>query len=110
MLRSSKSTVSDFRPHFFTTITYTLGWLRQEEKHYLTCLPEIAKELDQPLQDLIGYSMGQYALGYYTPPGKPGGHPEIMPPQYALDHEIEGGSLSKSAELNALQEEIRNQE
>ena len=40
-------------------ITYTLGWLRQEENQYLTCLPEIAKELDQPLQELIGYSMGQ---------------------------------------------------
>ena len=32
-------------------ITYTLGWLRQEENQYLTCLPEIAKELDQPLQE-----------------------------------------------------------
>ena len=27
-------------------ITYTLGWLRQEENQYVTCLPEIAKELD----------------------------------------------------------------
>ena len=87
-------------------ITYTLGWLRQEENQYLTCPPEIAKDLDQPLQELIGYSMGQYALGYYTPPGKPGEHPEIVPPQYALGHEIEGGMLGTSAELEALQEDI----
>jgi len=87
-------------------ITYTLGWLRQEENQYLTCPPQIAKDLDQPLQELIGYSMGQYALGYYTPPGKPGEHPEIVPPQYALGHEIEGGMLGTSAELEALQEDI----
>ena len=90
-------------------ITYTLGWLRQEENQYLTCPPEIAKDLDQPLQELIGYSMGQYALGYYTPPGKPGEHPEIVPPQYALGREIEGGMLGTSAELEALQEDISNQ-
>jgi ectoine hydroxylase-related dioxygenase (phytanoyl-CoA dioxygenase family) len=53
-------------------ITYTLGWLRQEENQYLTCPPEIAKDLAQPLQELIGYSMGQYALGYFTPPGSTG--------------------------------------
>ncbi len=48
-------------------IAYTLGWLRQEENQYLTCPPGIAKDLDRPLQELIGYSMGQYALGYFTP-------------------------------------------
>ena len=47
-------------------ITYTLGWLRQEENQYLSCPPEIARTLDPELQALIGYSMGQYALGYYT--------------------------------------------
>ncbi len=40
-------------------VTYTLGWLRQEENQYLTCLPELAKKLDQPLQELIDYSMSQ---------------------------------------------------
>ena len=90
-------------------ITYTLGWLRQEENQYLTCPPEIAKDLDQPLQELIGYSMGQYALGYYTPPGKPGEHPEIVPPQYALGHKIEGSMLGTSAELEALREDISGQ-
>lgn len=70
-------------------ITYTLGWLRQEENQYLSCPPEIAKEFDRSLQELAGYAMGQYALGYYSPPGAPGEQPEIAPPQYALGHPIE---------------------
>ena len=90
-------------------ITYALGWLRQEENQYLTCPPEIAKDLDQPLQELIGYSMGQYALGYFTPPGQPGEHPEIVPPQYALGHHIETSMLGTSDELDALQAEIDRQ-
>ena len=57
-------------------ITYALGWLR-EENQYLTCPPEIAKDLDQPLQGLIGYSMAT-ALDYY--PGKLEST-EIVPPQ-----------------------------
>jgi hypothetical protein len=50
--------------------------------------------------------MGQYALGYFTPPGQPGEHPEIVPPQYALGHEVEGSMLGTSDELDALQTEI----
>lgn len=69
-------------------ITYALGWLRQEENQYLTCPPELAKDLSRDLQELAGYSMGQYALGYYTPPGGPGEKPEVVPPQYALGHEV----------------------
>jgi hypothetical protein len=53
--------------------------------------------------------MGQYALGYYTPPGQPGEHPEIVPPQYALGHAVEGAMLGTSAELEALQEDILRQ-
>jgi len=62
-------------------ITYALGWLRQEENQYLSCPPEIARTLDPELQALIGYSMGQYALGYYTPPLPPGAGPEVVPPE-----------------------------
>lgn len=74
-------------------ITYTLGWLRQEENQYLTCPPELAKTLSPELQALAGYAMGQYALGYYTPPGAPGEAPELVPPEYALGVESEGSSL-----------------
>lgn len=65
-------------------ITYTLGWLRQEENQYLSCPPDIAKGLDPKLQALIGYQMGSYALGYYTPPLPPGEGPEVVPPEFAL--------------------------
>jgi len=44
-------------------ITYSLGWLRQEENQYLSCPPEIARHLPEPLQDLLGYTVGSYALG-----------------------------------------------
>ena len=45
-------------------ITYAVSWLRQEENQYLSCPPEIARELPIPLLKLMGYSRGAYALGY----------------------------------------------
>lgn len=45
-------------------ITYARSWLRQEENQYLTVPLEIARQLDEPLQRLIGYQRGAYALGY----------------------------------------------
>jgi len=83
-------------------ITYTLGWLRQEENQYLSCPPEIAKDLDRPLQELIGYAMGQYALGYYTPPGAPGERPELVPPQYGLGHAVEESMFGSTEQLDAI--------
>lgn len=49
-------------------LTYCLGWLRTEENQYLSCPPDIAKNFDRKLQDLLGYTQGEYALGYYTDP------------------------------------------
>ncbi len=80
-------------------ITYTLGWLRQEENQYLSCPPEIARTLDPELQALIGYSMGGYALGYYTPPLPPGQGPEVVPPQFALGEQDASAAQFGSAEL-----------
>jgi ectoine hydroxylase-related dioxygenase (phytanoyl-CoA dioxygenase family) len=65
-------------------LTYCLGWLRQEENQYLSCPPAIARTLDPKLQALMGYQMGSYALGYYTPPLPPGQGPETAPPEFAL--------------------------
>jgi ectoine hydroxylase-related dioxygenase (phytanoyl-CoA dioxygenase family) len=73
-------------------LTYALGWLRQEENQYLSCPPEIAKTLDPQLQELLGYKMGGYALGYYTPPLAPGEGPEVTGPEYALGHRSKDGS------------------
>ena len=66
-------------------ITYCLGWLRQEENQYLSCPPHIAKDLDPELQGLLGYTMGNYALGYYSDP-KPGGkgNAGIQAPERAI--------------------------
>ena len=64
-------------------ITYSLGWLRQEENQYLSCPPEIAKDLDPALQELLGYTMMSYALGYFTPPDQVRGEPGIRPPEFA---------------------------
>ena len=83
-------------------ITYALGWLRQEENQYLSCPPELAKALSPTLQELAGYAMGQYALGYYTPPGAPGEGPEVVPPQYALGAREALSTMGSTGDLEAL--------
>lgn len=55
-------------PRMGLNITYCLGWLRQEENQYLSCPPHLAKDLDPELQEILGYTMGDYALGYYSDP------------------------------------------
>ena len=79
-------------------LTYSLAWLRQEENQYLACPPEVAKDLSPEMQNLLGYTLGSYALGYYTPPLPAGEGPEVVGPEYALGREIEGEGLG-SAEL-----------
>ncbi|ODT83316.1 phytanoyl-CoA dioxygenase family protein [Phenylobacterium sp. SCN 70-31] len=74
-------------------ITYCLGWLRQEENQYLSCPPEVARTLEPELQALLGYAMGNYALGYFTPPVGPGEGPEAVPPEWALKGGEATGSL-----------------
>ncbi len=90
-------------------ITYTLGWLRQEENQYLSCPPDIAKTFAPELQALIGYSMGGYAMGYYTPPGEPGAGPECVPPEYALGVEASTGTLGSADALTAIRDEIQRE-
>lgn len=82
-------------------ITYCLGWLRQEENQYLSCPPAIARNLDPKLQALMGYAMGSYALGYYSPPLPPGVAPEVVPPQFALGEKAAGWGEELRAAVNA---------
>ena len=89
-------------------ITYSLGWLRQKENQYLSTPPELARSLPRPLQELIGYSMGQYALGYYSPPGAPGEQPDIAPPQYALGHQDVIQSLGSAEDFANIARETAN--
>ncbi len=81
-------------------ITYCLGWLRQEENQYLSCPPAVARTLDKNLQALLGYAMGSYALGYFTPPLPPGAGPEIAPPQVALGADAAGWGEDLRAAIN----------
>tara|TARA_A100000164_G_scaffold328041_1_gene314845 strand:- start:112 stop:930 length:819 start_codon:yes stop_codon:yes gene_type:complete len=49
-------------------LTYCLAWLRQEENQYLCCPPDVARNLDTALQDLLGYTQGDYGFGHYSDP------------------------------------------
>jgi ectoine hydroxylase-related dioxygenase (phytanoyl-CoA dioxygenase family) len=77
-------------------ITYCLGWLRQEENQFLSCPPHIAKDLEPGLTDLLGYTMGNYALGYYSHPEMVDGLPDTLPPEVAIGRspdQIPGNTL-----------------
>ena len=74
-------------------IDYTLGWLRQEDNQYLSCPPEIAKDLAPKLQELLGYQMGGPSLGYFTPP-LPAGQ-DLSRPQKAFRRPDQSVRLDK---------------
>ncbi len=65
---------------------YTLNWLRQEENQYLSCPPEIAKELKAELRALKGYTLGGPVLGFYATPGAPGEGVELAPPERLFEN------------------------
>ena len=88
-------------------ITYALGWLRQEENQYLSCPPDIARTLDPELQALIGYAMGSYALGYFTPPLPAGEGPEVVPPEFALGRADSATSMGSHELLAAISADVR---
>ena len=45
-------------------ITYSVGWVRQEENQYLACPTEVARTLDDDLLRMMGYQQGAFAMGY----------------------------------------------
>lgn len=45
-------------------VDYALGWLRQEENQYLSVPHDIARDLPEDIQHLMGYRIGAFALGY----------------------------------------------
>ncbi|MEM9180615.1 MAG: phytanoyl-CoA dioxygenase family protein [Pseudomonadota bacterium] len=87
VVHSGGANVSD-QERIGLNITYALGWLRQEENQYLSCPPEIAKNFDPELQAMLGYAMGSYALGYFTPPLPPGKGPEVVPPEFLFNGKV----------------------
>lgn len=52
--------------------TYSLGWLRQEENHYLTIPRDVAEQYPEHVRRLMGYQTHGPYLGVY--PGDPDGH------------------------------------
>ncbi|HEY1638944.1 MAG TPA: phytanoyl-CoA dioxygenase family protein [Rhizomicrobium sp.] len=88
-------------------ISYSLGWLRQEENQYLSVPPEVAKTLDLELSKLLGYTLGRYALGYYTPPLPPGEGPEVVPPEYALTGEGQANAMGSAQDLALSSAQLR---
>ena len=79
-------------PRMGLNISYTLGWLRQEENQYLSCPPRIARDLAPELQELLGYTQGNYALGYFSEPDGPSGKADLLPPEMALGRVPRKGS------------------
>jgi ectoine hydroxylase-related dioxygenase (phytanoyl-CoA dioxygenase family) len=45
-------------------ITYSVGWVRQEENQFLATSPEMARTLDDDLLRMMGYQQGAFAMGY----------------------------------------------
>jgi len=88
-------------------LDYTLGWLRQEENQYLSCPPEIAKDFDPAVQKLLGYSLGSYGFGYYSPPLAPGEGPEGVSPEYALDPSVNATCFGDQAMMDLAETELR---
>jgi hypothetical protein len=68
-------------PRLGVLLHYTLNWLRQEENQYLSCPPELARELSPDLRALMGYTKGGYVLGFYSDPAAPGDGKELAPPE-----------------------------
>ncbi len=50
-------------PRSGVALHYNLGWLRQEENQYMAVPPELALQLPDQIQELIGYSLGSSSLG-----------------------------------------------
>lgn len=86
-------------PRLGLNLTYTLGWLRQEENQYLSCPPHIAKNLPEDLQELLGYTQGNYALGYFSDPEALHAESDILPPEMALGRmPTKGSSLASTTD------------
>jgi ectoine hydroxylase-related dioxygenase (phytanoyl-CoA dioxygenase family) len=83
-------------------IDYTLGWLRQEDNQYLSCPPEIAKDLDPKLQELLGYAVGGPSLGYFTPP-MPAGE-DLRAPGQALQRSAKPVRLDSEGRLEFVED------
>lgn len=58
------NTSQDWR--YGVILTYSAGWLRQEENQYLNVTPQRLRELSPELRQIVGFDMYR-ALGFYDP-------------------------------------------
>jgi len=58
------------RPRLGVILEYAAGWLRQQENHCLAVPRDIARELPERLQELLGYNIYPPFVGYVD-----GSHP-----------------------------------
>jgi hypothetical protein len=52
------------RPRLGVIVGYTAAWLRQQENFTLTCPPEVARSIPEPLRSLLGYELYPPFLGH----------------------------------------------
>ena len=92
-------TIDESRTGVF--LHYALNWLRQEENQYLSCPPDVAKDLSPEIRSLIGYSKGGYVLGFYSDPhDKTATYESVSPENMFKDHFIDDfSSLPDPTEL-----------
>ncbi len=64
VLHGGGSNQSD-KPRMGLINTYSLGWLRQEENHYLAIPREIADSYPERIRQLMGYQSHGPILGSY---------------------------------------------
>ncbi len=83
ILHGGGSNTTDSDKRLAVLIHYTLSWLRQEENQYLSCPPEIAAELPVELRDLMGYSLVNPILGFFSPYDKKG--VELVSPKHIFE-------------------------
>jgi hypothetical protein len=83
ILHGGGANTTDSDNRLAVLIHYTLSWLRQEENQYLSCPPEIASELPVELRDLMGYSLVNPILGFFSPHDKKG--VELVSPKRIFD-------------------------
>ena len=82
----ANSSKNDIRTGVF--LHYALNWLRQEENQYLSCPPNIAKDISQEVRSLIGYSKGGYILGFYSDPKDRDADYESVSPENMFKEEV----------------------
>ncbi len=99
----SNTTSNDIRTGVF--LHYALSWLRQEENQYLSCPPEIAKDLSPELRALIGYSKGGYILGFYSDPKDMTAAYESVSPENMFNHNDNADKFSSLPNPEDLVEE-----